>query len=108
MDHKLGNPVNNDLDFKKILKIENDGNEYDEGIDPLAMWKKKKENIVMLFYLAHKDVIYWKKKNPSNLSRVFLNELALSNVKEEERNYGQCYFIQPARMSKNFQYETEY
>jgi len=37
MDHKLGNPGNNALDFKKILKIENDGNEYDEGIDPLAM-----------------------------------------------------------------------
>lgn len=76
MDHKLGNPGNNALDFKKILKIENDGNEYDEGIDPLAMWKKKKENIVMLFYLAHKDVIYWKKKNPSNLSRVFFERIS--------------------------------
>ena len=37
LDHKLshiGNPGNN---FKKNLKIENDGNEYDEGVDPLAM-----------------------------------------------------------------------
>ena len=43
MDHKLshignsGNPRNNTIDFKKSLKIENDRNEYDEGVDPLAM-----------------------------------------------------------------------
>lgn len=52
MDHKLshiGNLGNNALDFKNSLKIENDETEYDEGVDPLAMWIMKKKEIAFNF-----------------------------------------------------------